>query len=431
MHVNYIYIIEFTTLRSEDMSTDRALFREIKIGPKTAVNRIALNAMECNDADNHGDPTELTYERYKKAFRGGAGLILMEAISVVDESRGRMNQLIGTPENQPALAKMIETLRQENDKTILLIQLTHSGELSSSDFSRKVCVKPLPGFGGDLLTEDEVEDIIDKFVTSAKVAYHAGADGVDVKLCHGYLGSQFCRPYNDRDWKYGGPFENRMRFAYEIYERIDKEINDPNFLVGSKISVWEGFPGGMGTAGPDSAVLDFDEIQNLVKGLEERGASYVIQSAGSPSITLALTQPDKNIPDYGYLHFTFQKLVKDALKPETVVIGSAYSIYRDGNNKFLAVDPEKCSFEFWADKHIREGVVDMVALGRQSLADSALPRKLEEGRADEINWCSVCDNCVELLIRQMPVACCTYNKEYAKALSNARKQKGKLKAKRT
>jgi len=413
------------------MNTDTPLFTEIKIGPKTAANRIALNAMECNDADLNGDPTDLTYERYKKAFRGGAGLVLMEAISVVDESRGRMNQLIGTSENLPGLTKMIGELRKENEKTILLVQLTHSGELSHSEFSERVCVKPLPGFGGRLLSEEDVEVIINKFVSSAKVAYDAGADGVDVKLCHGYLGSQFCRPYNDRDWKYGGSFENRMRFAYEIYERIDKEINDKNFLVGSKISVWEGFPGGMGTAGPESAVLDFEEIQKMVKGLEDRGATYIMQSAGSPSITLALTQPDKAIPDYSYLHFTFQKVVRDALKPETVVIGSAYSIYRDGKNKFLAVEPEKSSFEFWANKNIRDGVVDMVALGRQSLADSELPRKLEAGKSDEVNWCSVCDNCVELLIRQMPVACTTYNKDYAKALSNARKEQGKLKAKRT
>ena len=413
------------------MSVATPLFQEIKFGPKTSVNRIALNAMECNDADNQGNPTDLTYERYKKAFRGGAGVIFMEAISVIDESKGRMNQLIGTPDNLSALTKLIKSLRKENDKTLLFIQLTHSGELSHSDFSRKVTVKPLPGFGGDLLTVEEVEDIIDKFVTSAKVAYDAGADGVDVKLCHGYLGSQFCRPYNDRDWKYGGPFENRMRFAYEIYERIDKEINDPNFIVGSKISVWEGFPGGMGTAGPDTPVIDFGEIQKMVQGLEERGGKYILQSAGSPSITLALTQPDKAIPDYGYLHFTFQKIIQDALKPETVVIGSAYSIYSDGRIKFHAAKPEDTTFEHWATKNISDGYVDMVAIGRQSLADSALPAKLEAGKADEINWCNVCDNCVELLIRQMPVACTTYNKEYAKALSDARKKEGKLKEKRT
>ena len=413
------------------MNIDRPLFTEFKIGPKTAVNRIAINAMECNDADSKGNPTDLTYERYKKAFRGNAGVIFMEAISVIDESKGRMNQLIGTPKNQEALSELIKTLRQENDKTLLFIQLTHSGELSHSDFSRRVCVKPLPGFGGELLTEDDVEDIIDKFITSAKVAHGAGADGIDVKLCHGYLGSQFCRPYNDRDWKYGGSFENRMRFAYEIYERIDKEINDQNFIVGSKISVWEGFPGGMGTAGPDTPVIDFSEIQKMVQGLEERGAKYILQSAGSPSITLALTQPDKDIPDYGYLHFTFQKILRDALKPETAVIGSAYSIYSDGRIKFLAAKPEETTFEYWANKNIRDGVVDMVAIGRQSLADSALPAKLEAGKADEIHWCTVCDNCLEFLIRQMPVGCSTYDKKYAKALVVIRKKEGKLTEKHT
>ena len=138
--------------------------------------------------------------------------------------------------NKP-LTKLIKSLREENDETLLFIQLTHNGELGNAEFSRKVCVKPLPGFGGDLLTEDEVEDIIDKFVTSAKVAHDAGADGVDVKLCHGYMGSQFCRPYNDRDWKYGGAFEDRMRFAYEIYERIDNGNVESGRADGSRDAV--------------------------------------------------------------------------------------------------------------------------------------------------------------------------------------------------
>ena len=57
------------------------------------------------------------------------------------------------------------------------------------------------------------------------------ADGVDFKICHGYLGTQLLRPYNDRKWKYGGSFENRARFAFEGYERMKKEINDPNFII--------------------------------------------------------------------------------------------------------------------------------------------------------------------------------------------------------
>ena len=413
------------------MAAKDPLFREIRIGPKTAVNRIALNAMECNDADMEGNPTELTYKRYTRAFEGNAGVIFMEAISVIDESRGRLNQLIGAPANQPALKKFISAMKRVNPKPVLLIQLTHSGELSEPQFSRRVCVKPLPGFGGDLLSEDEAEEIIDRFVLAAKVAHDSGADGVDIKLCHGYLGSQFLRPYNDRKWKYGGPWENRARFAYEIYERTSKAINDPDFILGSKISVWEGFPGGFGSAGPDTPILDLTEPVALVKGLEERGARYILQSAGCPSITLALTQPDRRIPDYAYLHMGFQKSIREALKPETVVIGSAYSVFRNGKNNFRAVNSDESSLVYWGNKNIKDGICDMIAIGRQSLADSLLPAKLEQGKPQEVNWCTACDNCAEFLIRQQPVGCATYDREYTKALQVIRKEMGRLKEKHT
>jgi 2,4-dienoyl-CoA reductase-like NADH-dependent reductase (Old Yellow Enzyme family) len=413
------------------MPSKDPLFREIGIGTRTSVNRIALNAMECNDADREGNPSELTYKRYRKAFQGNAGVIFMEAISVIEESRGRLNQLIGAPRNQPALEKFLCEMRRVNRRPLLFIQLTHSGELSDPKFSRRVCVKPLPGFGGDLLTDEETEHIIDRFLLAAKVAHDSGADGIDVKLCHGYLGSQFLRPYNNRSWKYGGPWNNRTRFAYEIYERIQKEINDPDFIVGSKISVWEGFPGGFGTAGPDTPVIDLSEPIDLVKGLEERGASYILQSAGSPSITLALTQPDRDIPDYAYLHMTFQKAMRDAASPETVVIGSAYSVYRNGRNRFLAVNRDESSLVYWGNKNIRDGVCDMVAVGRQSLADSLFPAKLEAGKPDEVNWCTACDNCLEFLIRQQPVGCATYDREYGRALKKIRGEMGRLKQKHT
>jgi 2,4-dienoyl-CoA reductase-like NADH-dependent reductase (Old Yellow Enzyme family) len=413
------------------MKEKEPLFWEIKIGNRTAHNRIALNAMECNDADKEGNPTELTLKRYRKAVKGNAGVIVIEAISVIDESRGRLNQLIGMPANQKALGKMIDELKKVNNKPLLFIQLTHSGELSEPQFSRRVCVKPLPGFGGDLLSEEEVEKIIEKFVLAARVAHDAGADGIDVKLCHGYLGSQFLRPYNDRKWKYGGSWENRTRFAYEIYERIAKEIQDPNFVVGSKISVWEGFPGGVGTVGPDSPVMDITESLDLVQGLEARGGKFILVSAGSPSITLALTQPDRNIPDYAYLHFYFQQMVKNAARSETVVIGGAYSVFRNGQNKFLAVNREQSSFVYWGNKNIKDGVCDMVAVGRQSLADSLMPGKLEAGKPQEVDWCTCCDNCIEFLIRQKPVGCATYDKEYARAFKELRKEQGKLAEKHT
>jgi 2,4-dienoyl-CoA reductase-like NADH-dependent reductase (Old Yellow Enzyme family) len=413
------------------MSVQNALFTPIKIGKKTAQNRFAINAMECCDSDKEGNPTEKTYERYTNLFNGNAGLIDLEAITVTYENRGRESQLGILPRNEAALTKFVAAMRKVNNKPIFIFQLTHAGELSHPAFSKRVCVKPLPGFGGDILTEEDIERIMNEFVQAAKICHRTGADGIDLKLSHGYLGSQILRPYNDRKWKYGGSWQNRSRFAYELTEKIVKEINDPNFIVGSKVSVWEGFPGGCGSAGPDTAVIDLTESIALVKGLEERGASYILQSAGSPSITLALSQPDRKIPDYAYLHHFFSKTLRDNLKPETVVIGSAYSIFRDGKNALQAVEREKNTILYWGDKNIRDGVTDMIALGRQSFADPNTPAKLMAGKEDEVNWCTADDHCIELLIRQKNVGCCTYNKPYTEALRAVREEEGLLKSKRT
>jgi len=413
------------------MSEFDALLQPIKIGTKTIPNRFSINAMEHCDSDEHGNPSERTYERYRKLFEGGAGLIDLEAITITYESRGRLTQLSALPHNLKPLEKFTAEMKKINPEAAFVWQLTHSGEISHPDFSKRVCVKPLPGFGGELLTERDIERIIDEFVLAAKVAHDAGADGVEYKLCHGYLMSQVLRPYNDRDWKYGGSFGNRTRMAYTVYERIRKEIRDPDFLIGSKISMWEGFPGGQGSAGPDSPVMDLTESLELVKGIEERGANFILVSAGCPSITLALSQPDRSIPDDCYLHFTFQKAVKDVVKPETVVIGSAYSVLRDGNNQLQARKKEENSLLYWGDKNIRDGVVDMVALGRQSIADSSLPAKLKAGEENSTKWCTACDNCIEFLIRQENVGCATYDRRFTDRLSEIRKKEGTLAAKRT
>ena len=406
--------------------SEQPLLTPVRIGTKTAANRIAINAMECCDADTSGNPTHTAFRRYERLARGNAGVIVVEALSVVDENRGRLHQLTALPQNQKGLTDLVSTMRKANPKPIILWQLTHSGELSSPEFSERVCVKPFPGYEGRLLTDEEVDEILDRFVFAAKMAHDCGADGVDFKLCHGYLGTQLLRPFNDRKWKYGGSWANRTRFAYEFYERIAREIKDPGFLVGSKITMWEGLPGGMGCAGPDTPIMDLTEPLDLVKGLEVRGAKFIIESAGNPSLTLSLVQAYKNVPETSYLHFGFQKQLRSVLKPSTVVIGSNNSVYRNGKNTFRGVKQEEASLVYWGNKNIRDGVCDMVAIGRQSLADPLLPSKLEQGKASEVKRCTVCDNCIEFLIRQKPVGCSTYEREYTLALKELRKEIGAL-----
>lgn len=413
------------------MGYKETLLKPIKIGNRIAQNRFFYQAMECNDEDATGNPSESTTQRYCDYAAGEAGVITLEAISVTRESRARDNQLMIMPQNKEPLTKFVKKVKETNPKTLFIFQLTHSGELSHPGFSRRVTVNPLYGYGGDILTEDEVDKIMDEFVLAAQITHDAGADGIDMKLCHGYFGSQVLRPYNSRNWKYGGSWEKRRQFAFDLYERIAKAVNDPNFLIGSKISAWEGFPGGFGTEAPDSPVIDLTEPLDLLKGLEERGAQYFVQSAGSPGITVSLTQCDRHVPYFAYLHQWFAKEFKKAVKPETVIIGSNYSPFRDGKNGLCAVDPKDSSLFAFGSKQIEKGEVDMLALGRQIFADPYLPKKLREGKEDEIKWCLLCDNCLELLIQQSPVGCCVYNKRFTQELIKTRKEKGKLKVHHT
>ena len=408
------------------MGYKETLLSPIKIGNKECVNRFFAQPMECVDSDEEGNPSDLTYQRYENLYKGGFGLVDLEAITVTNESRARKTQLEIMPRNEKALERFIRKLKEVNPYTLIVFQLTHSGEISEPDFSRRVCVKPMYGLGGDLLSEEEVEHIMDQFVLASKIAQAVGADGIDMKLCHGYLGSQIIRPFNYRDWKYGGSWERRSAFAYDLMERIQKGVNDKDFLIGSKMSMWEGHPGGFGSAGPESPLMDMTEPLDLIKGLEERGASYFIESLGNVHSAMNYMEALKDAPELSYLHIHFANMMKKVLKPETVVIGSHFSPFRGKKNKLLSVDPEKSSLFAMGAHCIEEGMMDMVGLGRQSFADPFTPAKLAEGREDEIHYCTQCMNCEELMIRQQPVGCVAYNRPYAQRLVETRKKYGKL-----
>ncbi len=408
------------------MGYKETLLAPVKIGTHTSPNRFFAQPMECVDSDAEGNPTDLTYARYENLYKGEFGFVDLEAITVTNESRARDTQLEIMPRNEKAIAKFIRRLKEVNPNVLIVFQLTHSGEISEPEFSRRVTVKQLHGKEGDLLTEDEVDKIMDQFVEASKIAQAAGADGIDLKFCHGYLGSQILRPYNDRKWKYGGPWENRSRFAYDLMERIQRGVNDKNFLLGSKLSVWEGFPGGCGSAGPDSPLMDLTESIDLVKGLEERGATYFVESLGNVHASMNFMEAVQDEPYLSYLHFYFANVLKQNLKPETVVIGSSFSPFRGGKNKLLAVEPEKSSMFAMGARCIEDGMMDMIGLGRQSFADPLTPLKLREGREDEIKYCNQCMNCEELMIRQMPVGCVMYNKTYTQLFKEMRAKFGKL-----
>src|SRR5512135_1958410 len=135
----------------------------IKIGAKTVPNRIVNQPMECNDADEAGNPTERTFDRYRRLAQGGAGVIIVEALTITRESRARKNQLGIYEKTAPVLERLVKEMRGVNSESLILFQITHSGQQSGAGFSRLVSAYPLPGQQTHILSEEEIDKIGDEF----------------------------------------------------------------------------------------------------------------------------------------------------------------------------------------------------------------------------------------------------------------------------
>ena len=391
----------------------------LQIGTRVAPNRIVNQPMECNDADEVGNPTELTFERYRKLAQGGAGIIIVEALTITQESRARKNQLGIYEKTAPTLERLVKEMRGINSKPLILFQITHSGQQSGADFSRLVSVYPLPGQETHILTEGEISKIGDDFARAALIAKQVGADGIDFKHCHGYLCAEMLRPVNTRKDRFGGSFENRTRFFSDTAEKIKKLAGSGSFLLGARFSIYEGIPGGFGTTGPGEVIEDLREPLEFARRMESLGFHYVNVSAGIPAITPEIVRPTKLYPEGVYRHFGWTQAVKKAVS--IPVIGSGYSYLRDGKNELKNSDPAKRSFLHWAEKNLKEGVCDLVGIGRQSLADPLFAQKILAGKSSEVQYCLACGGCSLLLRSQAPTGCSIYSEYYRKRLKEVQK----------
>lgn len=395
------------------------LFTPIQIGPKTAANRLVNQPMESNDADEFGNPTDLTFDRYRKLAEGGAGVIIVESLTISNRSRARRNQLEITERNAGALARLVAAIREINDQTLIIFQINHSGNVSNGSFSEVVSYYPTGNPDIRILSDADVEEIKGWFVQAAVIARQAGADGIDFKHCHGYFCSQLLRPANTGQGRFGGSFENRTRFFSETADEIKKSVDDDSFILGARISMYEGIIGGFGSSGPDEVAEDMTEPLAFARLIEDSGFHFINVSSGIPVFTGEMTRPTLHYPLGVYRHFTWATAVK---KMTTIpLIGSGYSYLRDGQNSLPGDDPAKKNLLYWAAKNIETCQIDLVGVGRQSLADPHFVRKVVAGDLDNINYCTACGGCSTLLKSQARVGCAVYNPFYKEELRRVRK----------
>jgi 2,4-dienoyl-CoA reductase-like NADH-dependent reductase (Old Yellow Enzyme family) len=401
----------------------KTLSTPIPIGKKTAPNRFVNHPMECNDADTSGNPTDLTLKRYRLLAEGGAGMIMAESMTISPESRSRKNQLQITERNRNGLAGLVKEMKTVNDRSLIIFQINHSGNVSNGSFSKVVSYYPTDDPAVTLLSDDDMEKIQQRFVEAAVIAHEAGADGIDFKQCHGYLCGQLLRPANTKPGRYGGSFENRTRFFRETAEKIKHAVNDDTFILGARFSFYEGLRGGFGTAGLNAVAEDPAEPTAFVRMMEAAGCHFISVSGGIPVFTAEITRPSKNYPLGVYRHFSWTETVRRAVN--LPIIGSGYSYLRNGKNRLPEHEPEKKSLLYWAEKNVQNGHADLVGIGRQSLADPLFAKKVFSGDTDGIDYCTACGNCSLLLKSQARVGCTVFDPFYRdelRILKRANKQ---------
>ncbi|MFW6138959.1 MAG: hypothetical protein ACOC7U_07290 [Spirochaetota bacterium] len=395
------------------------LAQPIRIHSKIAPNRIVYHPMECNDADERGDPSSMTLERYRRFAEGGPGIIFVESCKVTKKSHGRIRDLGAESQNAGGLKKLVKAIREVNPDVLVLFQISHDGRRSGA-FSQVVSVYPTGDHSVHVLSTDELVEIEDMFAEAARVVEEAGGDGIDVKSCNGYLVSEMLRPANNRSDGYGGSFEDRTRFFRETVEKIKKKVSS-SFILGARISR-EVIPGGIGSSGSDGSEEAASELLGFAKMMERRGMHYVsvhVSNASYFAEKWVQMPTDKNPQDV-FVHFRLTDMVKNTV--HLPVMGAGYSYLKNGNNKLPGDDPSRKSFMYWAEKNLREGKTDMVGVGRQSLADPHFARKMLEGKDSEINFCRTCQGCFKLVTYQKKGGCTVYHRRYRKLLKQLNRE---------
>jgi 2,4-dienoyl-CoA reductase-like NADH-dependent reductase (Old Yellow Enzyme family)/thioredoxin reductase len=225
------------------------------------------------------------------------------------------------------------------------------------------------------LEEHEIEYILQCYEDAARRAISAGLDGVEFHIAHGYLPWQFLSPfYNKRTDRWGGSYENRLRFSVEALRRIRKKIGDGPF-IGYRInstSFWEGD-------------LEIEDVKRVHADLEKQtDIDYVSVSAGVHHSWIHTPMTFEQGWEREYT-----RAIKTVATKPVLLVG-------------------RVSHPAVADELVSSGDADAILLARQMIADEQWMTKVKEGRENDIRRCVAANYCWRAVIRGSRVQC-AYN----------------------
>jgi len=372
---------------------------------KAVPNRLVCQAMEGCDGTAGGSPDALTKRRYERFAKGGAGLIWFEATAVMEEGRANPRQLYITEKNLDDFKKQVENIKETALKTngyepVVIMQATHSGRYSKPNgrpapliaYNNPIFEKDNPISSDRIVTDEYLDRVGEALVNGALLAEKAGFDGVDIKCCHRYLNSELLSAFN-REGKYGGSFENRTRLLRESIKGAVENCSK-NFIVSSRLNVYDGFPYPYGFGVKTDGSLDFDETEPdlLIKELYKYGVRLLNITMGNPYFNPHVNRPyaqgGYEAPEHPLEGVA--RVLKGTAKlkesnPEMAIICSAVS--------YLGVAAPNVVSAF-----IKDNKFDLAGFGRTIFAYPDFANDiLKDGGMDKNKICICCSKCTEIM----------------------------------
>ena len=386
---------------SEDLSV---LGSPITVGKKTLPNRLACQAMEGCDGNADGTPAELTIRRYKRLAEGGSAIIWFEATACREDGRANPRQLWITEDNLDSFKKIVNDIKEDSMKAngfepLVIMQATHSGRYSKPHGTPAPLIAyNNPIFDGNnpidksrILSDSELDKISAALVNSSKLAEEAGFDGVDIKCCHRYINSELLSAYT-REGKYGGSFENRTRLLLEGIAGA-MQVTGNDFIVSSRINVYDGFPYPYGFGISKDGGIEFDPTEPvmLLKELSRMGVELLNITMGNPYFNPHVNRPfalggydPEEHPLEGVARMLHGIALLKKEVPEMKIISSALSYLG-------VVAPQVCA------GFIKDGGFDFCGFGRTILAYPDYAKDILAGGMKKDKVCICCSKCSEMM----------------------------------
>lgn len=333
------------------------LFSPLKVGNVTIKNRAIMGSMHTGleeQADGHLRQAAYFAER----ARGGVGLIITGGISPNEEGGGGAK--LSNNEEVARHRVITRAVHDADPEVKICMQILHAGPLvrSANCVAPSPVASPISGIIPNELDEDGIEKQLSDFANCARCAEEAGYDGVEIIGSAGYLLSTFLvRKTNLRTDKWGGSYENRMRFPVEVVRRVRAAVSK-DFIVIFRIAAMDMLQEGM----------SWEEIVELARALEREGVSIIST------------------------HFTWHESAVPTIA--TMVPRAAFTRVTGRLRKEVSIPlitSNRINMPDVAEAVLARGDADLVSMARPMLADSQFMKKAAEGREDEINTCIACN----------------------------------------